>query len=400
MGEDAVPLGSASHMATVTSATPVMLSSSFSRDALEGFLEQHGDIRDSFRQTLDHRLRWARTRRLRPAHDELAVTLMDVVGDLDPSVVVRLPRARAPVGNAAPGELILMRQGEEGDCPYLVVSGRLRVFGERNDGSVVEIADKVGPGERRSARWPSCRTSSAPPPSMPCATPSSWLSPAPVFERLVDAQPKALAFFTRNHRRAPEPKRAQPGPHRAAGREADGDARRLRGRRPDGIPGPGGNLKITQMYHRRRRASARGAADANWCTFACSASKTAGYSIRGEVVRPLAWLSSTRRRSRWVIRSARRAAGVGRTRHRRGSSRAHPGDRQRQRVCGEPEGLRRAGARLRRDDPDVPSRRAPRSRQARALPGLAGSRADRSRRPRTRWPRRSPHYDLEAMFEQ
>jgi hypothetical protein len=61
------------------------------------------------------------------------------------------------------------------------------------------------------------------------------------------------------------------------------------------------NLRITHMYHRlsQELALLAGQRDANWCTFACSASKTAGYSIRGEVVRPLAWLSP-RRRSRWL----------------------------------------------------------------------------------------------------
>src|SRR5262249_36130357 len=46
------------------------------------------------------------------------------------------------------------------------------------------------------------------------------------------------------------------------------------------------NLKITQMYHRLslQLALLLGHQDANWCTFACNASKTAGYSIRGEEV--------------------------------------------------------------------------------------------------------------------
>lgn len=44
------------------------------------------------------------------------------------------------------------------------------------------------------------------------------------------------------------------------------------------------NLKITQMYHRLslEMTTLIGHQDANWCTFACNASKTAGYSIRKE----------------------------------------------------------------------------------------------------------------------
>ena len=294
VGEGAL-LGSPSHMATVTSATPVTLVE-LSRDALEDFLGQHGDIRDSFRQTLDHRLRWARTRRLRPAHDELAATLMDVVGDLDPPVVASLEHELR--WETLPRGAILMRQGEEGDCLYLVVSGRLRVFGERNDGSVVEIAE-VGPGEaigemallsneQRLASVDALRD-----------TELLALSRAG-FERLVDAQPKALAFFTRIivarlsrsvRSRAPI---AQLGARQTVTLADCEDVVRTK----DLVLR---NLKITQMYHRLSQELALlvGHADANWCTFACSASKTAGYSIRGEVVRPLAWLS-TRRRSRWV----------------------------------------------------------------------------------------------------
>ena len=132
---EGVLLMPAPHMATVTSETQVTLLE-LSREALEGFLEQHGDMRDSFRQTLDHRLRWARTRRLRPAHPELADILMDVVGELDPTVVASLEHELR--WETLPQGAILMRQGEVGDCLYLVVSGRLRVFGERDDGSVVE----------------------------------------------------------------------------------------------------------------------------------------------------------------------------------------------------------------------------------------------------------------------
>jgi hypothetical protein len=46
------------------------------------------------------------------------------------------------------------------------------------------------------------------------------------------------------------------------------------------------NLRITEMYHRLsvQLATLLGRDDANWCTFACHASRTAGYSIRGEVL--------------------------------------------------------------------------------------------------------------------
>ena len=46
------------------------------------------------------------------------------------------------------------------------------------------------------------------------------------------------------------------------------------------------NLKITEMYHRLSSglAGMLGPQDINWCTFACNATKTAGYTIRKEDV--------------------------------------------------------------------------------------------------------------------
>ena len=291
---EGVLLMPAPHMATVTSETQVTLLE-LSREALEGFLEQHGDMRDSFRQTLDHRLRWARTRRLRPAHPELADTLMDVVGELDPTVVASLEHELR--WETLPQGAILMRQGEVGDCLYLVVSGRLRVFGERDDGSVVEIAE-VGPGEAIGEMALLSNERRAV--SVDAVRDTELLALSRTgFERLVDAQPKTLAFFTRIvvarlsrsvRSRAPITQLGARQTVTLADCEEVVQTNDLILR----------NLKITQMYYRLSQELALlvGHADANWCTFACSASKTAGYSIRGEVVRPLAWLSSRRRARR------------------------------------------------------------------------------------------------------
>lgn len=50
------------------------------------------------------------------------------------------------------------------------------------------------------------------------------------------------------------------------------------------------NLQITQSYHELSEGMKRviGSQNANWCTFATHASKTAGYSIRHEVLPPSA----------------------------------------------------------------------------------------------------------------
>jgi CRP-like cAMP-binding protein len=191
-----------------------------------------------------------------------------------------------------------MRQGEPGESVYLVVSGRLRVFGDRGDGGVVEIGE-VGPGE---AIGELALLSNEPRSvSADALRDTELLALSRVgFERLVDAHPQALAFFTalvtarldrgvRSRNRV-----AGPG---TAGTVTDADCQEVV-RTQDLVLR---NLRITQMYHRLSQELGLlvGHEDANWCTFACSASKTAGYSIRGEVVRPLAWLS-TRRPSRWL----------------------------------------------------------------------------------------------------
>lgn len=286
VGEGAL-LGQTTRMATVTAATAATLLE-LSRDTLEGVFSDTPAIRESLRGMLEYRLRWARTRRLRPGRDTLFESLSQAIGGLDAEAVASLETELR--WETLPRGAVLMRQGDAGDCLYFVVSGRLRVFGEREDGVDVDIAE-VGPGEAigemallsnepRSASVDAIRD-----------TELLALSRAG-FERLVNGHPKVLAIFTRI----------------VVGRLN----RTIRGRAPVAQLGPRStvtlddcdevsrtgnlvlrNLKITQMYYRlsQELALMLGHADANWCTFACNASKTAGYSIRGEAFRPLAWLS-------------------------------------------------------------------------------------------------------------
>jgi CRP-like cAMP-binding protein len=290
VGEGAL-LERAPRMATVTAATAATLLE-LSRDALEGVLNRNASVQDSLRHMLEYRVRWARTRRLRPGRDELIAALSKSIGGLDAPALVSLENEVR--WETLPRGAILMHQGDPGDSVYFVVSGRLRVFGRRDDGTDVEIAE-VGPGEAigemallsnepRAASVDALRD-----------TELLALSRAG-FERLVNEHPKALAFFTRLvvarlnrtiRGRAPV---AQLGTRSTVTLEDCDEVVRtqnlvLR------------NLKITQMYHRlsQELALMLGHADANWCTFACNASKTAGYSIRGEAFRPLAWLSLRKR---------------------------------------------------------------------------------------------------------
>jgi NTE family protein len=190
---------------------------------------------------------------------------MDVVGELDPTVVASLEQELR--WETLPQGAILMRQGEVGDCLYLVVSGRLRVFGERDDGSVVEIAE-VGPGEAigEMALLSNERRSV----SVEAVRDTELLALSRTgFERLVDAQPKTLAFFTRIvvarlrrsvRSRAPITQLGARQTVTLADCEEVVQTNDLILR----------NLKITQMYYRlsQELALLLGHADANWCTFA------------------------------------------------------------------------------------------------------------------------------------
>jgi len=290
VGEGAL-LEGATRMATVTAASAATLIE-LSRVALDDALDRSPAVRESLRHMLEYRLRWARTRRLRPGSSELVAALSQSIGGLDPAAVASLVTELR--WETLPRGAVLMRQGDAGDCLYFVVSGRLRVFGRREDGGEVEIAE-VGPGEAigemallsnepRSASVDALRD-----------TELLALSRAG-FERLVNEHPKVLAFFTRvvvtrlNRTIRGRVPVAQLGTRSTVTLEDCDEVARtgnlvLR------------NLKITQMYHRlsQELALMLGHADANWCTFACNASKTAGYSIRGEAFRPLAWLSLRKR---------------------------------------------------------------------------------------------------------
>jgi CRP-like cAMP-binding protein len=277
VGEAAL-LENAPRMATVRAVTEGELVA-LSRDALEGFLDRHPDVRSTLVAALRYRLIWAAVRRYRPPQSEIISALAQFTGDLDRTVLEMLEGEVQ--WTTLPRGALLMKQGQPGDCLYLVVSGRLRVFAQRDDGSEVRIAE-IGPGESvgemallsgdlRSANVEALRDSEL-----------LRLSKTG-FDRLVAQHPKAMAIFTRflaerlertiRARTLIVQLRATP---LVTVEECDDVSRTedlvLR------------NLKITQTYYRLslELTVLLGQQDANWCTFACNASKTAGYAIRKE----------------------------------------------------------------------------------------------------------------------
>lgn len=229
-----------------------------------------------------------------PDRGALIQRLSECLGGLDPAALGCL--AEEVQWDTLPRGAVLMRQGQPGDCLYFVVSGRLRVFGVRDDGTELSVAE-IGPGETigemalisnesRSASVDALRD-----------TELLRLSKKG-FDRLVTEQPGTMAVFTRiiverlNRRiRA----RAMITQLRSMPLVTVADCEDVIHTQNLVLR----NLKITQMYHRLslELTGLLGHADANWCTFACNASKTAGYSIRREEI--LMWeLLAIMRRSR------------------------------------------------------------------------------------------------------
>lgn len=272
---------------------------SLSRANLEAFFQRNAPLRESLLAALQHRLSWARARQFRPSTetvlqilaDATGCSVQDGLGALEQEVEwMTLPRGD-----------ILMRQGEAGDSLFFIVSGRLRVFGGPPGGEV-SIAE-LGPGEtvgEMSLLSEEPRSASV---SALRDTELLRLS-REGFDWLIAAHPRVMAKVARalvdrlacglRARSAVTQLRSAP---LATPEDCDEITRTenlvLR------------NLKITQMYHRLSLEMTLliGHQDANWCTFACNASKTAGYSIRGEelpLVEVLNLLSRHRRGSQII----------------------------------------------------------------------------------------------------
>jgi len=277
VGEQAL-LENAPRMAHVSALTKTAIAA-LPRDAFESFLEQHSHARSILVGTLRHRLNWAAVRRYRPPRSEILTALAGFVGDVDRAVLEALEQEVRWV--TLPRGELLMKQGDIGDCMYVLVSGRLTVFARREDGSDARIAE-IGPGESvgemallsgdvRAASVEACRD---------CEL--LQLSKAG-FDRLITHHPSATATFARiivERLQRTIRSRSLIVQLRATAPVTEEECEDVV-RTPNPILR---NLKITQTYHRLslELAALLGYEDVNWCTFACHASKTAGYAIRND----------------------------------------------------------------------------------------------------------------------
>jgi len=270
--------GEAPRMATVQAITESRLLG-LSREALDGFLATHPTVRESLVGTLEYHERWAATRRFRPEPSTVLRTLSELVEGLGAEALQLLETEVEWV--TLPRGATLMRQGDPADCLYFLVSGRLRIYGHRDDGEEVDM-NEVGPGESVGemallSREPRSASASA-------LRDSELLRLSKRgFDQLLARHPEAMAVFTRVvvdrlHRRTRA--RAAMAQLRCAPLATVEACEEIV--RTENLVLR--NLRITQMYHRLslELTLLLGHEDANWCTFACNASKTAGYSIRRE----------------------------------------------------------------------------------------------------------------------
>ncbi len=273
-----------------------------SRATVETLVAAHPELCEKLVTSLEHRLAWAAKRRLRPTPEVVAASLGQMMGGIAKPTLTRLETELEWV--TLPRGTIFMREGEPGDCVYFVSSGRLRVFTRRDDGSEPPLGE-VGPGESLGEM---ALLSGAPRSAWVATLVDSELlrlSKAG-FERLLAEHPQAMGVFARrmlerlNKRNRARAAMAQlrTAPL-ASSEECDEIVHTanvvLR------------NLKVTQMYHRLSQELALliGDQDANWCTFACNASKTAGYAIRSEEL-PFADVLDVARQRPWARRAGER----------------------------------------------------------------------------------------------
>jgi CRP-like cAMP-binding protein len=251
----------------------------FSRATLEGFLARDPDTRDVLVGALRYRTQWSAARRYRPEAAVVMRMLAEQIGDLDETAQRELEREVQWV--TVPRGTLILRQGTPGDCLYYVVAGRVRVFALRDDGSEARIGES-GPGE--SVGEMALLSKEPRSANVTALTDCQLLRLSQRgFERLVTEHPKTMAGFTRTmvERLAQRIRsRGLVVQLRASPLVTVEDCAEVT--RTENLVLR--NLKITQMYHRLslEMTTLIGHQDANWCTFACSASKTAGYSIRRE----------------------------------------------------------------------------------------------------------------------
>lgn len=249
------------------------------RQSLDEVLQDTPEVRARLAALAVQRQDWTERQRHQPAPAELRARLAELTR-VDDAETLRDLEAEL-TWQPLPARAALFRQGEPGDSIYFVLKGQLDVAGERADGSRVHL-DVVGPGATLGEM--ALLTSAPRSATVTAKTDAELLRLSRAgYEALVRKHPQTMVNLSRvlasrleaqvKSRSVSTQIGAMPIPTAAECLEVAAT--------PDLVLR---NLRITQMYFRLslQLSGLLGQQDANWCTFATHASKTAGYSIRKE----------------------------------------------------------------------------------------------------------------------
>jgi len=236
----------------------------------------------------------------RPATEILLDRLAQTIDGVTPEALRELEPELA--WEWLPADTIVIRQDDPGDCLYLVLSGHLRVFVQRRDGTEITVGT-IGSGEIVGEL--ALLTGEPRNATVTTVVDTELLRLSRTgFDAIAAAHPGALRSFTRliAHRLTrhlhKEDLRVR---LRATPRVTVAHCERVVATSDLVLR----NLQITQTYHRLavQLTALLGSQDINWPAFGCHASKTVGYTIRREDL-PLHGLYETIQRSRGLGRVA------------------------------------------------------------------------------------------------
>ena len=250
------------------------------RDTFRGLLDTHPTTREAVEAHIAHRRRWTQTRMHRPSASEVVDRLASVLPGTPRQLLESLEPDIQWV--ALPRDTVLMREGEAADCMYFVISGRLGAYAGREDGTRLLLSE-MGPGEsvgEMALLGMGPRTADV----VVLDDCELLRLSRQAFDQLLNQDPSSGAVLARimaarlqralKVRSVVAHMRTVPM-ITAEECEAVVDNQHLVLR----------NLKVTEGYYRLSVGLTLllGHQDANWPTYACSASKTVGSFIRGEL---------------------------------------------------------------------------------------------------------------------
>ncbi|WP_296700605.1 cyclic nucleotide-binding domain-containing protein [Algoriphagus sp.] len=250
-----------------------------SNESFHSFLIAHPELRNDILGIDAKRKEWANRQKYRPPMESLLKDLAKIT-EVEDFEVLRELESEVDWVTISKGQM-LMKTGEIGEHLFFVLNGTFDIYRVRDDNSSIRLG-RVSSGEILGEI---ALMTNAPRSADVIALEDSELLKLSKsgYEVLISRYPEALKVFSRIladrlvgqlHARSNAAMiSSMPVP-------TDQECKDIVNN-PDMILR---NLQITQMYHRLtvQLAAILGQHDANWCTFATHASKTAGNSIRRE----------------------------------------------------------------------------------------------------------------------